>query len=269
MIKKAAFSIVVLLVFNASPILAVPSHGDGFYGGMVNYTRLPGYYAPWFDGGEFTLYSDGGPGLLLSNAAYDPVARGKGGYDESFQTFCVEIDEYIKKQMDIWVSTETANLDGNPGSHAWKGGKNTNSGDNLSPHTAYLYYQFAKGNLSSYDYDPSGNRKYDAKQLQKAIWFFEEEISSVSGKSATWVQEAVDSTGVSFGTYSPSGSPTWGNTIGPVRILQMYTVYDFGCYEYEIPRQDLLYVVIPAPGAILLGSIGVGIVGWLRRRRTI
>ena len=54
------------------------------------------------------------------------------------------------------------------------------------------------------------------------------------------------------------------NTIGAIDL--------FGNGASPVYYDDLRLISptpIPAPGAMLLGSIGVGLVGWLRRRRTL
>jgi hypothetical protein len=196
----------------------------------------------------------------LNNAAYDAKARGLDGHPESFQTFCVETGEYVAQPMDIIVSTTFINevnpgggaVTG-PGSHAILGGKAF--GDNLDPRTAYLYTKFATGTLAGYTYVAGAGRIASARDLQKAIWYIEQEAG---GANNAFVALALDAT-TAGGT-----TDEWvGMGIGDVRILNTWTPGHVGQSAYKL--QDQLYLV-PAPAAIVLGMMGLGLVGWLKRR---
>ena len=80
--------------------------------------------------------------------------------------------------------------------------------------------------------------------------------------------DAYDASNTLIDSYSTGNLPT--------SIFETMTVS--GNISYVVARgvsgdtvgfDNLNFQPIPAPGAILLGSIGVGLVGWLRRRRTL
>lgn len=260
MMRKTIFTAVLLCVLSTAPALA------DFYGGQVYWTRVANHYSG--NGGEFTLYYNGPAGL--TNSGYAAVARSQDGRADSFQTFCIELAEYLQTPMDAWVSTTYA--DGTEGwTHAIQGHGSYNdpyvpaitTADDLEPTTAYLYNRFAAGVLSNYQYSGTA-RAGSAGTLQKVIWYLEGEIANITDSSGgftlsaaqqaqanAWITEAGDAI----------ANDQWSG-IGQVRVLNMWGVDGNG--NYVKLAQDQLYVPIPA--AFLLGMLGLGAAGLKLRK---
>jgi hypothetical protein len=163
----------------------------------------------------------------------------------TFYTFCVETTEHIScgGKYDVQISTAAMYNDGLPGYPS----------NPLDARTAYLFTEYVSGGLGA-------RSDTLADDFQRAVWYIE-------NQSPGW---GVDNYLVDIADDAVAAGGEWyGKGIGNVRVLNMWTTGHTGDYAYRAQDQLVCIPAVPAPGAILLGSIGVAFVGWLRRRRTL
>jgi len=203
-------------------------------------------------GGEFTLVGTGlNLGAYAVNVGLDDGTKGIIGGD-SFQTFCIEHNEFISKGQGVMFGLSSGAING--GVIAGYDNPRGNP-DPVSIGTAYLYSQFAAGTLSGYNYNTTvAGRQASAGLLQNAIWYFEGE-QALSGSNIF-----VTAMETKFGSYAGAVADSGGAyNVKAVNLVAANGV---------TLRQDQLYVAVPDGGSTLaLLGLAIGSLAFVARRR--
>src|SRR5687768_515798 len=153
-------------------------------------------------GGEFNVRADDSAGAALLgdvlssgytvvNGTIPGTANGtrmNPGFADllGFQTFCLEYNEFIELDGIYEARISGGSIFGGvAGGVDPDGGGPLPKTDPISIGTAYLYTLFATGALTGYDYTNGTGRESSAVQLQKAIWFLEDEILLTSSQTSS------------------------------------------------------------------------------------
>lgn len=129
--------------------------------------------------------------------------------------------------------------------------------------------------IIDYQIDPAGPSKELRADITVGATFVSVDLGDLGGDSDKLFLEIFNSSG----TLLDSTSETIASTFSGMKTLSLTSVkrISYAVFGARSPADNgssvhadnFEFTPIPAPGAILLGSIGVGLVGWLRIRKGI
>jgi hypothetical protein len=202
-------------------------------GMQISVARIGGYYTG--SGGEFNIAGTGANSGYAGVALYNnPFANATG-----YGSFCLEFNEGINLPDIYNAEVNTKAINGGVGPE----------GDPISNATAWLYKQFATGQLQGYDYN--GNRAASAGALQQAIWYLENEGGSNNGYVQLAMNTVVDPLGDANGNFD-------------VYVLNVTKLGRGG-----LAQDQLIYLPTTVPdGGLTLSMMGAGLIGlaFIRRK---
>lgn len=178
----------------------------------------------------------------------DNYAMGKSTDGTWFGTFCIEINEYFRDGRTYDVTLNDGAISGG------KGGA-TNGKDIISEGTGWIYEQYAIGNFFG--------SIYSAYNLQKAIWFLEDELNwnELNANSQALVTLAATSLNLST---TDNWTAVKSNYTG-TNVQVMNLTSNNGQNQHQ---DQLVYMPVPDTGATLT-LLGLALAGLVSIRRRI